>query len=143
MGPFSRRNVNEMNFSFGVKDCPHQPVSTASIRVRSTSDSRHASDGRVELRSVPGTDLSTCSNRSARMPVSRRSQGKDQYRLSRRIENDRPTRRSASSDTPTIVRSRTIKGPLGCRRTMLLCDADRVAAWIVEFHCSSMACVSP
>src|SRR5262249_2481856 len=37
----------------GAKGSPHQPALTASIRVCCTSDSRHASGGRAELRSVP------------------------------------------------------------------------------------------
>ena len=41
----------------GVKGCPHQPALTASIRVCCTSDSRHASGGRAELRSVPGSEV--------------------------------------------------------------------------------------
>jgi len=51
------RSAGARDVGFGVKDCPHQPVLTASIRVRSTSDSRHASRGRTDLRSVPRTDL--------------------------------------------------------------------------------------
>ena len=49
--------------SSGVKCCPHHPALTASIRVRSTSDSGHAYDGPAELRYVPGPDLSMCSKR--------------------------------------------------------------------------------
>ena len=45
------------DFRNGVKGCPHQPALTASIRVRCTSDSRHASRGRADLRSVPHPDM--------------------------------------------------------------------------------------
>src|SRR5262249_16715532 len=50
------QRLSRQRFSALVKGCPHQPALTASIRVCCTSDSRHASGGRAELRSVPDSD---------------------------------------------------------------------------------------
>src|SRR5262245_38434639 len=63
--PGATRNMsafrNTCRVPVWVKGCPHQPALTSSIRVCCTSDSRHASGGRAELRSVPLAAVSRCS----------------------------------------------------------------------------------
>src|SRR5262249_13714302 len=55
----------------GVKGCPPQPAQTASIRVCCTTDSRHASGGRAELRFVPTTVLCICNKVCEQKAVTR------------------------------------------------------------------------
>jgi len=56
MGPLSRRNVNEMNFSYGSIAVLLTQLWPPQYRVRNTPDSRHDRDRLEHLRSVQSTE---------------------------------------------------------------------------------------